>query len=134
MDNIHGAREARFGVCCHAHQPMTQAGGTVLGIYTKRASNPCHMTSLSVKKRRNGRPVDTNGNYRRKPSKAQAQVSNVSPPTQANNTAKQQPAEHAYTSLNRQPTYQATARTSDQDLSHTARHSTTQKLKYNRQA
>ena len=53
-----------------------------------------------------------------------AQASNVSPPTQANNTTLQQPAEHAYTSRNQQTTYQATALASNQYPSHTARHNT----------
>ena len=84
--------------------------------------DPFGVSFTSVTKRRNGRPVDTNGNERRKPAKAHAQASNVSPPTQANKTTKQLLAEHAYPSLNRHPTHKATALASIQDLSHTAQH------------
>ena len=62
------------------------------------------MMGTCVAKSRNGKPIDTSRNYSRNPGKAHAQASNVSPPTQANKTTKQQPAEHAYTSRNRQPT------------------------------
>ena len=41
---------------------------------------------------------------------------------QANSTTIQQPAEHAYTSHNQQPTYQTTALASDQYPSHTTQH------------
>ena len=49
-----------------------------------------------VPQRRNGKPVDTS----RKPAKAYAQASNVSPPTKASNTTQRRPAEHADTSHN----------------------------------
>ena len=88
-----------------------------ISIRPKAITELCDVAQLRcvaqcVTKRRNGRPVDTSRNKSRKPSKAHAQASDVSPPTQANKTTKQQPAEHAYTSPNRQPTYQLWRRTS----------------------
>ena len=77
-----------------------------------------------ITKGRNGRPVDTSRNYSRKASKAHAQASNVSPPTNANNTTQRQPAENAYSSHNQQPAYQGSEHASGLDASHASHHNT----------
>ena len=93
------------GICSLSRTTPTPEGGG------EQEHN--HHVDVARKRRSSGQP-DASRNWSRKPSKAHAQASNGSPPTQADDTTLRQTAQHAYTSHNRQPAYQGAAHASDQ--------------------
>ena len=84
-----------------------------------------HREVLCVTKRRGSWQADRSKNHTRKPSKAHAQASSVSPPAQSNNTTQRQTAQHAF---------KGAAHASNQDTTHASLHSICQQGGTNRHA